>query len=556
MKKTKIKKIAVSALTLSVMFSMGTSSVFASTLGTLGSQILNANTGYLSDNIGRAVISSQFSGQNNNLETISNLAGGSANTGENSAFANTLSGLAETGSIGVAGGLTNTANVNSITHQESFTSSPIAANYTTGACSDNVAFLSLENLMKAENYNRADIKNKIYTKANTGKNIVSKNTGAGGLETGDILGQIKAENTVNANYISLAGGLGGSVQAGNQITGAGSKNIAKAKLENKVSADNSNYADIENKIFSNMNTGKNLVLWNTGNTQISTGDSGALIDVKNQANSNRTNVVSEAGTGQLSATNSTTGAESLNLAMAKKEQSVQVENYNQAGIENDIRAFSNTGMNKSGGNTGSAGIATGDAVNAVNVANGPININETNVEAGGGSGDVSAVNETTGAYSENLAIAKTETLIEAENSNNADIENNVSVASNTGYNSADFNTGTAGVSTGSASSTANVSNGVNSNVTNISSAPLVDVVSGNSQTGAGSENASIAVASNVINVSNTNNAEITNNISSSSNTGGNSSDCNTCGGEVSTGSASLTIGATNTGNSNTVTIGN
>lgn len=555
MQKNKIQKALAFFSVASVLLLTGSSQAFASF------QSVNNGTGFSSANDVAVSAEQTFANLNSNTQAITNVGDGSVVSGGNLVDGNTTGGFAGTGVIAVDGQFSNDVNSNVLNHVESFMSDPLAVNQLTGACSVNSAATALSDQISAVNDNSAAILNHTNAAAISGNNVVKGNTGLGGVATGDILGTIETDNQVNANWMDLSSGATGlaNLQAVNDTTGYQSQNDAAAVVSNSIEATNTNQADIGNNIYALFNSGENFVGFNTGNADVKTGSVAGDVSVNNNFNANIAKISLDGGACGaecISAANSKTGAGSVNNAEAVATQSAAVENTNVANIENNVVTKANSGKNKVIGNTGGALLQTGGAANNVAIANGDAgNTNETVINMGGGS-NVSAVNNLTGADSANNAAAMSATTVAATNTNTANLENNVHSTANSGGNAVNYNTGVGAVATGDAVNSTSIDNNVNSNVTHIDAAPAGSVSAGNVATGANSVNNASAVSTNNVSVTNTNEANITNNVSTTSNTGGNSVSGNTCGGAVTTGDAALSFGVSNSGNSNTTTVGN
>ncbi len=167
----------------------------------------------------------------------------------------------------------------------------------------------------------------------------------------------------------------------------------------------------------------------------------------------------------------------------------------------------------------------------------------------------SCTNGTTGPMSENYCTVVNTNSVAVNNTNDANIVNNVTATSNTGHNSASMNTLGGSVITGNASLSVGVSNTANINTTSISGGPAASGnVAGNSITGPASTNVVDITNSNVVGVNNNNKADIRNTIMATSDTGWNLANTNTGPAEVLTGSASMSVGLVNRANDSATSI--
>jgi len=557
----KQSKLFSAAVVLSVAFAMAASPALAE----FGS--INSGTGFDSVNTILGQIENDFNAINNNAEDIDNVAPVSSETGLNEADFNVGPTQLLSGNAILGGGFDNSAiNINSAAYLDSFLGGFAAVNESTGAESVNAAAFELDSDVDLANFNCADIDNEALIDVLTGLNSASFNTGPVGLGTGDAGAEVILANVANANYSEIALAATGGLLASNSCTGFDSLNAASAFLDSDIELVNYNAADIDNDVFVAANTGENFADFNGfGQVGLITGDAVMEVGLANSVNNNQNAIAVNFGGGIIQAGNSGTGAESANFANALFSNDIAIANFNAADIDNDVNLAANTGCNEADFNNGPVGLVTGGAGMDVQIVNGPINQNYTEIVAGSPVA-VSAVNSLTGFGSVNSAAAAVINNTEVANQNVADVDNHVNVAANTGGNEADFNVGgceggcgtiggAAAISTGNAVTNVAISNQVNTNTTAIAVAPVAGIVTGNQGTGAFSTNvASVAVVNNV-DVVNNNYADIDNCVNVTSNTGNNSSSFNTGASAVSTGGAAVTFGAVNSANNNTTAVG-
>ena len=155
--------------------------------------------------------------------------------------------------------------------------------------------------------------------------------------------------------------------------------------------------------------------------------------------------------------------------------------------------------------------------------------------------EISITDNGSGSSSEANVSSQTQTTV--EQTNNAEVSNNVSSNANTGNNEANHNSGEVNIQTGEAKSTTEVKNEVNtSRVTqdccpNPSSAPSSVTITGN---GADSTNTANASQNSTTTVLVTNNATVTTVINSTANTGKNKAEHNEGNVTIYTGNAKVT----------------
>ena len=255
-------------------------------------------------------------------------------------------------------------------------------------------------------------------------------------------------------------------------------------------------------------------------------------------------------------TNGTTGPFSNNTCSITNTDNITVNNVNDAQIINKIKVESNTGGNSASYNTLGGSVISGNAsVNATvsNVAN----INTTNITAGYlGSAHNIGGNVVTGPYSNNESFITNTFNAEVYNSNTASVKNDVEVESETGENNADFNTGPGMIDTGNAWSSLVVGTHVNDDWTKIIGGAGGTGVNEaeNSTTGPFSNNTVSLTNTLVGRVANINDLQIKNKVEVEAETGENTANKNTLGGEVLSGNAFAGLCVDNQGNINTTLI--
>jgi len=143
------------------------------------------------------------------------------------------------------------------------------------------------------------------------------------------------------------------------------------------------------------------------------------------------------------AVNYDTGNGSFNYAKSTDNDSITVDNYDKAKVENDVDTYASTGYNGAGGNSGNVDIATGDAVAAATVSN-QVNYILTEINDSCGCEDdgiLGAGNALTGKHSWNYAFATDNDSILVKNVKKAKVENKVDTYAETGWNGAEGNGG-------------------------------------------------------------------------------------------------------------------
>ena len=218
---------------------------------------------------------------------------------------------------------------------------------------------------------------------------------------------------------------------------------------------------------------------NVGDTSVSTGDASNDSKIITSGNDN----LAASGTGGSGATvsNSGNGAGSSNQGSATTTNNNNTGQNNSATVKNNLDQTTNTGGNDTSMNVGNSSINTGDAnttgtvITSVNTNVDGIAVSEFNVVddhvgdiildfaanciAGCGGTSLAAQNSGNGAYSYNDASTTNTTNNNVDQTNIADIGNDLTLVANSGYNDASFNTnGDSNITTGDANVSANAIN--------------------------------------------------------------------------------------------------
>jgi hypothetical protein len=159
-----------------------------------------------------------------------------------------------------------------------------------GAFSDSNAHVSNNNSKNVSQTNDTNIRNNVTTKANTGDNTASFNTGGSvKIITGDATSNTNISNAAGSNVASIGGcgcdnGFSSVLVAGN---GAFSNNDVNVSNWNRESFRQANKTYFSNVVTNQLNTGHNSANFNTGtDVVIYTGNAQANTSIDNQAGSN------------------------------------------------------------------------------------------------------------------------------------------------------------------------------------------------------------------------------------------------------------------------------
>lgn len=241
----------------------------------------------------------------------------------------------------------------------------------------------------------------------------------------------------------------------------------------------------------------------------------------------------------LSVTENGEGAQSE--VSVQSNESTTVQQSNNAIINNDVSANSNTGENHVSGNgNGRADIETGNSAADVNITNQGINSNAASNSCSCSS-NLTADVSGNGSDSQNGILTDITSSSTTQQSNTAKITNNIKISGNTGNNAANNNVGDVSIKTGTIYSSVNVQNrGINNSQAAGASGFLSTTVQiiGN---GSGSTN-KILITLNHDNTFIVNNlSEILSSIEQNLNTGGNSANENLGDAFIGTGDILATL---------------
>lgn len=354
-----------------------------------------------------------------------------------------------------------------------------------GAVSDNSVTLDQSTNTSVNQTNTAEITNVVSTSSNTGGNDANFNTGGTtAISTGDASNTTNITTDANANIADLGGcntcstgGTGSITISGN---GAFSDNSVSADSATNTDLSQTNVADITNEVYSNANTGDNKASFNTGgDTMLITGNASSNTSITNMANANVANVPGGGGGAGFGAVViAGNGAESDNAVTLNNETNTSLSQTNLAEIANEVSSNMQTGDNKASFNTGGdVLLSTGNATSNTTIDN-MANFNFADLTACGcittGHGTIAIFGN--GAFSDNSVSDNLGSNVSAEQTNLADIVNEVGGqdglwleridgnGGGTGDNSAKFNTGGATILlTGNESNTTDLSTSANVN---------------------------------------------------------------------------------------------
>lgn len=206
----------------------------------------------------------------------------------------------------------------------------------------------------------------------------------------------------------------------------------------------SNNANISNDINQSAITGKNNASMNTGtDVNVNTGDANVSGTIINGVNTNLNNI----GASEVNVTGSQTGNMTLNFSPDCSSNCISPSSSqkNTAKIGDNLTLTADSGHNSANANTGgNVSVTTGDA----NVSAGALSFVNNNLQGqviyknvniyGNLTGDIIAPMGTT---NDATAAGSVTSISASSQTNSAQIDNSVTITSNTGKNTVDFNTG-------------------------------------------------------------------------------------------------------------------
>lgn len=371
-----------------------------------------------------------------------------------------------------------------------------ASNSNTGSNSSNSNSSSAANSSTTNVNNTANLTNGIGLTLSSGGNDINHNTKTGTVSTGSIDGSVNVLNIGNSQFgsgssigsqnvsgngtVTLAPSTSRST-LGNQTTGANSSNQNSADSSNVNLLSIHNDATANNNLSLAANTGSNTLNDNTNVGGLATGDINLGVNVLNLLNIYAPNVdlmldswnIQGGLNGDLVMGGNTAtgyGSSNSNTADSSAINNVAIDNHSTIG--NSMAVASNTGHNDVSDNTTTGQQRTGDTT-----VNGGIltYANQTKLPSfylvnvfGSWDGTlqgidphrvfVNTLNDHTGANSANSNTASDSQNNTLDLSNQATINNNISVNADTGDNVIDRNTKMGDISTGNVNVIGNIVN--------------------------------------------------------------------------------------------------
>ncbi len=228
--------------------------------------------------------------------------------------------------------------------------------------------------------------------------------------------------------------------------GRNSNNDAVVNLSSNQTVNQTNVANVSNNVDVNANTGGNKANDNLGggNVNVTSGDARVATKVTNNLNSNQAQI--DCGclnTGDTKAAIVGNGRNSNNTLNLDMSHNTTVDQTNVANVNNDVDVNASTGNNKANDNLGGGNVKvkSGDAFVTTNVST-SANANSARIGGGNGNGgSLTAVIADNGRKSDNDLILNVTDSASVDQTNVANIDNNVDVNAKTGGNKANDNLG-------------------------------------------------------------------------------------------------------------------
>jgi len=350
--------------------------------------------------------------------------------------------------------------------------------------------------------------------ANVGLTVVNTaNTNIDGVKTSEFDVYDDHSGDIVVDFADVAAG---GTSASNTSTGANSNNTANTDTNRSLTIVNDNDATVMSDVAIDAVTGQNTTNKNTGDASIETGDANVVANVLNLVNNTvgagaeilvaTVNIFgnqagdlilkdssdgsgSQCGSGCVAnggtSGNYSTGSDSFNDANTTINSDEVYLTNNSADVSNYVDVNANTGGNDASKNTDGGSVKSGDvnvSAEATTMANTTTNsdwwlviVNEAGrwvghivgadgqTVASNGTIDFGAVNDGTGAGSNNSASVNQSNSTSVTQNNTADVDTKITVNADTGNNTANKNTGSGDVESGDVNVAANIVNFVNNN---------------------------------------------------------------------------------------------
>ena len=311
----------------------------------------------------------------------------------------------------------------------------------------------------------SNVVNTLTPVVNTGNNVVTGNTSAGGFLSGGVsLGgnwiQTLNNNVPGLGSILLPLNLTGTL--GNNLTGPQSSNRNDFNLTRSLNIVSNQNTQLINSLNATVNTGNNVL---SNNTLAGTGRGGdvsfnySLGAIGNGGSG--APVILGGGSVNINGDNGVTGPNSLNRNNVDITDIQTLSQTSNATVNNAVNLNANTGNNIATNNTSAGNLSSGAVRGTVNVLN-SVNGGGAPIILGGGlnfSGG--GTNNLTGPFSSNLNSTTVSHVTTVTENSTANLTNTLNANVNTGNNTASGNTLVGAVSSGDVALNFNIANAAN-----------------------------------------------------------------------------------------------
>lgn len=233
-----------------------------------------------------------------------------------------------------------------------------------------------------------------------------------------------------------------------QVSGNGSdsQSTVDVQKQSNTQVNQTNFAEVDNKIDVSSNTGDNEIEDNTGgNIDLETGNANQTVVVSNKLNSNVADVEEcDCEGGETDVLIEGNGTNSTNRVDLEQRTRVDVDQFNAADVWNNVDHYANTGRNDIEDNTGADIEADTGNATATTVITTEANSNWATVGGSNGNNDGQALsarilgNGSDSRSNVDLAVARSTRVGQT---NFAEIDNDVETDLYTGKNDIEDNTG-------------------------------------------------------------------------------------------------------------------
>ncbi len=330
---------------------------------------VNTQTGSNSDNTIDFELNHKQGTEIDNSADLDTTLVANLDTGNNKADKNTGNAVIETGDSELALHSRSIANITGIADGGSLVVDIQGENGLTGSHSNNEINATINDERVVDINNEANVSTVLGSKANTGDNSASYNTGGAVVTTGDIVADAAVNDLVNRVILAMGGavdlndpGLQADIDLLNHLTGS-NHSLNNVAITRAFLLDIFNQATVDTLVDFLFNTGGNTVNANTGSVSLQTGS--VCVDGQLVVNANEVSGVTVATSADVdnSATivngtnvNAVTGENQLN-ANTGGSSNTNVDNCNKIAQlpddqDDEISTGGGTTEDSSGGNSG------------------------------------------------------------------------------------------------------------------------------------------------------------------------------------------------------------